>query len=319
MTEEQIRKLSIKYLNGTATPEERETLLIWYRQIDMEVDWPSEHSQEPDAIHDRVLVNLQQHIRSSEQRGRISIGRWIAAASILVVCSLLFLEKHNLHNLLYPAKQLYTSTKYGQHKFLSLNDGTKVWLAAGSSIQYPSRFDGRTREVSFHGEAFFEVAKDKEHPFIIHTGNISTKVLGTTFDLNAYKEQKQIIVTLLTGKVAFYNKTSTVTILPNQRAIYNKDKNKIISENYPNAQQMLARRDGSYDYNNLPVSDVIEDLKRNYNLQIVIDGPIDQCLFYGRIRQDEDPEKFLRKLCLVMNASLKKEGNAFRIMGGGCP
>lgn len=319
MNEEQIRELSIKYLNGTATPEERQVLLSWYRQTDQEITWASEDGTELDKVHDRVLINLQHHIRSNKKQSKNSAVRWVAAASVLLLCTLAFIERDQIRQLFSPVQQLFANTKYGERKIITLTDGTKIWLAAGSRLQYPSAFDGHTRDVSFSGEAFFEVAKDKAHPFIIHTGNITTKVLGTSFDLSAYKEQKQITVTLLTGKVAFSDGRKSVFILPNQQAIYQKEKGTITSENYPDAQQMLARRDGNYEYNNLPVAEIIEDLKKNYNLDITVDGPIDQCLFYGRIRQDEDPEKFLRKLCLVMNATLKKEGNAFRIMGGGCP
>ncbi|HVX00983.1 MAG TPA: hypothetical protein VHA52_11185, partial [Candidatus Babeliaceae bacterium] len=67
MNEEQIRELSIKYLNGTATPEERQTLLSWYRQIDQEVTWASEDEQELSKVHDRVLANLRQHIQTSHK------------------------------------------------------------------------------------------------------------------------------------------------------------------------------------------------------------------------------------------------------------
>jgi len=109
-----------------------------------------------------------------------------------------------------------------------------------------------------------------------------------------------------------------VTILPNQRAVYVKQSGTITKQDYPDAEKMLARRDGNYQYDSVPLNEVIADLRHNYNLNIVIYGDIGNCKFYGRLKPDESPEKFLKKMCMIMNATLVKQGNTYIITGGGC-
>ncbi len=88
----------------------------------------------------------------------------------------------------------------GQDYHLTLADGTKVWLNAESRLEFPDRFNGNTREVRLQGEAYFEVKKDVKRPFIVHTDYLSTRVLGTSFDVRAYS-RKDASVTLVSGRV----------------------------------------------------------------------------------------------------------------------
>ena len=318
MDEDQLHQLISEYLNGTATAQEREQVLAWYREHNEQtVEWPAEQVDERQEIKNRVFAHLQQHIQQ-EQEGSYHLGRWLAAASILLICTFTYLYKTKIYYWLIPVKQQYAVTQYGEHKIITLPDSSKVLLAGGSRLQYPNHFRGNTREISFSGEAFFNVTKDKKHPFIIHTGTVSTKVLGTTFDLTAYKEQQAITVTLLTGKVAFSDSRNTVTILPNQRAVYVKQTGRIAKEDYPDAQKMLARSNGNYEYDSVPVSEVINDLRHNYNLNIVVNGDAGNCQFYGRLKAGESSDTFLKKMCMIMNATLDKKGNTYIISGGGC-
>ena len=123
-------------------------------------------------------------------------------------------------------------TKPGNLSKIALSDGTVVWLNADSKFRCPQSFDGAaTREVFLEGEAYFEVAKDKKHPFLVHSGNLTTRVLGTKFDVNAYHTNKTIEVTLVEGKVmltanadiAQHKKPDTLYLKPNEKAYFNKD------------------------------------------------------------------------------------------------
>ena len=147
---------------------------------------------------------------------------WFRAAAVLllaVVVSLFWFYKNAYHQGEQPVQPLITkTTTHGQKLLIHLHDGTLVKLNAGSSITYPEEF-GKNREVSLQGEAFFDVAKDKMHPFIIKTGNVRTRVLGTSFNINASKEE-EVEVAVLTGKVAVDNLNDdqdvieAVTLLP---------------------------------------------------------------------------------------------------------
>jgi len=245
----------------------------------------------------------------------IKIGA-IAASIILVV--ILFINREGIDDLLHPMHYEHVSTLSGERKIVSLDDGTKIWLSPASTLRYPDRFSGHTRDILLTGEAFLEVAKDRMHPFIIHSGKINTTVLGTSFDLQAYPEERKVSVTLLTGKVSFSDGRNEVILLPNQRAIYEKNNARFQKQDYPDARKMLERREGKLEYNNAPVSEIIADLRRNYKLNIAMEGDVGSCEFYGRINDGEDPESFLRKLCRAIGAEVRKNGNTFIISGGPC-
>ncbi|WP_367865350.1 FecR family protein [Pedobacter sp. WC2423] len=140
--------------------------------------------------------------RSAIQRFR----QWYSIAAIFLfgLCTFLVYQFFNANTQADKGtpiawKKTYTPTR--QTTALVLADGSKVTLNAKSEIKYPISFKGRTREVYLSGEAFFEVEKDHRHPFIVHTKNISIKVLGTTFDVKSYNDEHATETTLLTGKV----------------------------------------------------------------------------------------------------------------------
>lgn len=267
-----------------------------------------------------ALNRISQRIDLTERKQSVVRSLYFkiaaAAASVLLIC-FAYSNRDRIDNWLNPVHYEIAATLNGERKIVTLDDGTKIWLAPASLLTYPDKFIGKTREVKLVGEAFLEVHKDHSHPFIIHSGKIATTVLGTSFNLKAYTEEKNITVTLLTGKVSFSDGKQKVMLLPAQRAIYQKDKSNIIKEDYPDAQKMLERREGILEYNNTPVSEIVADLRRNYNMNIVIKG-IAGCPFYGRMNKGESPEAFLNKLSIVIGANLNKKGNIYTISGGGC-
>lgn len=108
---------------------------------------------------------------------------------------------------------------------LKLSDGTKVYINSDSELEFPSRFTGRYRKVKMRGEAFFKVAKDKEHPFIVETSHVDIRVTGTEFNVKAYSEEDKIQTTLVEGGVDVYygfDKLDKVSIKPSQQAEYSK-------------------------------------------------------------------------------------------------
>ena len=109
----------------------------------------------------------------------------------------------------------------GQHVEIMLADGSKVWLNSGSTLTFPSKFNGKKRMVELDGEGFFEVKSDKEHPFIVSTSKYQVKAVGTSFNIYDYQDSPQFEAALLNGKVEVTTnakKSSVVILTPNQRA-----------------------------------------------------------------------------------------------------
>ncbi len=164
----------------------------------------------------------------------------------------------------------------GQKSVLILSDGSKVWLNADSRIIYDQNFsNSNIREVFLEGEAFFDVAKNPNKPFIVHTSDIHIKVLGTSFNVKSYHEDKTIETTLVHGKVSISKtgddiKEGSLVLKPNQRAVFSKQEKTI------NIEQVLSERASLWRYDKLifdetPFRDVIIQLERWYDVRFHFD------------------------------------------------
>lgn len=144
--------------------------------------------------------------------------KYMAAASILFLAGLSFFFKPDF------AKEKQLSFKTSSNpKSIKLSDGSKIYLAANSSFQYPEKFEGDERKVVLlKGNAFFEIAKDKKHPFIITSGELKTKVVGTSFHIQMSKSKCEVIV--VTGKVNVTSKGQSVDLVPNEEALFESQK-----------------------------------------------------------------------------------------------
>jgi transmembrane sensor len=161
------------------------------------------------------------------------------------------------------ATNTMSTPKGGQYQ-LTLADGTKVWLNAASSITYPTAFTGTSREVSITGEAYFEVARNPQQPFIVKTPKDEITVLGTEFNINAYHDEASVKTSLIDGSV----KISNVTLKPGQAYT---NGTVVIT----NLEQDVAWKNGIFNVENLTVEQAMRQISRWYNVEIIYDnGPI---------------------------------------------
>lgn len=236
------------------------------------------------------------------------------AASILIIFASLVFFKANLANLIHPVQQQQTMSATGERKQLQLADGTKVWLSPNSKLSYPDKFTNKQRLVSLDGEAFFEVAHDAEHPFIIKTGQVSTTVLGTSFNINAYQQKHTINVTLVSGKVAVALNTKNVTMLPNQQIIVDKTTAQLTKIDFPGAASFLHKRLGLYEYQGTALKEVIKDLETQYGIEIQLDNELTESSFYGNLNMNDPISQTLNKLGMVMEIKWKRNGGQYVIV-----
>lgn len=159
------------------------------------------------------------------------------------------------------------STPRGKDYELVLSDGTVVLLNADSKITFPTRFTGNKRTVKLVGEAYFKVSKNKHRPFIVETGNLYTKVLGTEFNLKAYPHS-DVNVTLIKGSVAVKAEGKEVMLKPGENAEYSE--NKDIEVTTVDTEGYIQWKDGYFYFDNVPLIDVVRDLGRWYNVNIEI-------------------------------------------------
>lgn len=164
---------------------------------------------------------------------------------------------------------------HGKRFQIELSDGTLVHLNSGTSLKYPVQFiKGLSREVFINdGEAYFEVSKDKNHPFIVNCNNISTKVYGTEFNISSYHTDKTQSVVLVEGSVGIYNNTMDINkeeeilLSPNEKASFNKS-DKQFSIKTVNVANYIAWKDGVLWFKNEPFENIIYKLERHYDVSI---------------------------------------------------
>lgn len=162
-------------------------------------------------------------------------------------------------------------TPLGMRSSLTLPDGTKVWLNAGSRLSYPVLFSQKFREVKLSGEAFFEVEKNKKWPFVVSAGNMNVIVTGTTFNCNAYPESKQIQTVLVEGHVTITNASATETeeLNPGELASFDINNQKITTKK-TDFEKYIAWKSGKLMFRDDNMNTVVEKLQRWYNVDIVI-------------------------------------------------
>lgn len=257
------------------------------------------------------------HLKIPEQRS-YPMFRYISAiaALLLIFCSIYF-YRAEIWDAMETKSAMEVAIASNNRRQFELSDGTKVWLSPHSKLTYPSNFKGNERLVNLDGEAFFEVAHDFSHPFIIKTGKVNTRVLGTSFSLSAYASEEDIDVTLLTGKVAVSfdveGKTTEAVITANQRLSVDKKKQTISTINFPDAKDFLDRRLGLFDYKGTPLKEVVEDLEMQYQLQINLSKELQKHSFYGHLDMNMPLKQNLQKLCTVMETDWKEDGGQYVI------
>ena len=195
----------------------------------------------------------------------------------------------------------------GQYQ-IRLPDGSKVWLNAASKLIYPVSFIGRgQREVTLSGEAYFEVAKDKQHPFKVKSAGQEVEVLGTHFNVSSYPDEANIKTTLLEGSV----KVNDAILKPGQQATLQANKIKVTEVNTDYA---VAWKDGSFVFNSENLESIMNQISRWYNVSVVYEDPsLKKETFFGTISKYENVSKVLNMLERTDVARFTINGNTIKI------
>lgn len=207
---------------------------------------------------------------------------------------------------------------YGQTFTVTLSDGTKVSMNAGSSLKYPVQFiAGHNREVTLDGEAFFEVTKDKAHPFIVKTRGVDVKVLGTKFNVSSYREDLDINTVLVEGSVSLSsdaNPSQKTLLVPGEKGTWNSEQKEI------DVQKVDTRfytewMTGELIFRKTAFKDLIIKLERSYNVSIVNNKKelLDKKFNGSFNRNVETIDEVLIALSKIQSFSYKKEGKLITI------
>lgn len=194
---------------------------------------------------------------------------------------------------------------------MQLSDGSHVWLNAGSSVTYPVAFTGSSRSVKLEGEGYFEVAKDAKRKFIVTAGGVSTEVLGTHFNVNAFKDDDQNIkITLLEGSVKVNNSQMTSSLEPGQQALV---ANEIKIETDVDMHLVMAWKNGYFQFDRASLQSVMKELARWYDVEIVYEGYNRPRTFAGEIERNLSLSQVL-KILEKNKVNFRIEGKELRVI-----
>ncbi|WP_254412672.1 FecR family protein [Dyadobacter diqingensis] len=301
----------------------------------------SQQSEEDDRVVEEIWKNIK---KGTVKKSRIVVLRPVffrvaAAIAVFAICFIGYQlsEKRNtmfrwagdIAGLSNMTKEINTS---GKSKNLVLSDGSVVVLENNSSLKYSQDFNLKTRTVYLQGKAFFDVAKNAEKPFIIYSNGLVTKVLGTSFTITANEDDKDVTVSVVTGKVAVLLQDQFETIpekhssvlsglllTPNQKAVYsrrNAHLAKTLVDNPVLVDKASKTRD--FTFENTPVNEVFEVLSKAYGINLVYDKTIfENCSLIVGL-EDEGLYDKLRVICKTLNATYKVMGSEILIEGKGC-
>lgn len=210
-----------------------------------------------------------------------------------------------------PEYHTVETPRGGQYQVI-LSDGSKVWLNAASSLKFPTSFAGLSnREVELFGEAYFEVTKDKQHPFQVKTTQQIVTVLGTHFNISAYTGNAGTQTTLLEGAVMVAGKSGTATLKPGEQSLLNSSG---IHVRTINPNDALDWKNGFFIFHEEPLKEVMSKISRWYDVEIIYQNIDPDKHFEGSVSRYDQLPKLLHKIELTGNIHFKIEGRRILVM-----
>lgn len=330
LQEEELIHLLNKYIDNTCTPEEAQVLIGWIRgsadttcyDFVSQSRWSQMSMERPsmDELHENALRNEALRLLDMlEAKQKHSVGnkkyvpkRWLSgvAAVMILLLGMAFWKYYDGKTEHFP---LVTEKEFiaekGEMKHIQLKDSTQITLNSGSRLYVPSDFNGDTREVRIDGEAFFQVTPNPSKPFVVSSGEVKVKVLGTSFNVNSYSEDTDIAVTVSTGKVlvGMEDRQMQMQLLPNEHISINKEtgnvhKDQMEENNY------VKWMDGYLYFDKLPLQQVIKMINRKYNTQIILQCKNCNMLISG-MHDNRSLEAVIGAVCFIADLKYRMEGD----------
>lgn len=344
MTEEYKKMLFQKYLNNDCSEEEWQTLrgnfsdsssndtfndlinieMQKYLLEDVSIDLRISNEMLGNIVgqinkdeNPKVTVPKSKYRRFPERRKFLQV-----AASTLFIIALSF-TVYQLGEEKFTATRtsayIERTTAIGEYLEINLPDGSKVSLNNASKIKYLKEFSSESREVFLEGEAYFEVKKDRSKPFIVHASGIQTKVLGTAFNIHAYKDLSTVAVSVMKGRVAISDSLSSFGLLEKDQQIEIDKRSKVFVKTTGKSTSVVGWREGQLLFDQATFLEVRSVLHKKFGVEMKFESEnLKNCRFTASFDKDEKPFEILDMLNLLHGTSYRLENNVIVISGNGC-
>jgi ferric-dicitrate binding protein FerR (iron transport regulator) len=344
MTKEEFQELLQRYKAGRCSSEEIQKINSWFDRI------ADENLELNDWEKDRVSARMLDAIRKVQApvleqkvvKFRPSLVLKIAASfAILIVVGYFVVSRiapSKISEMSLATESIVDESQLVEHKnstqgilWIQLPDSSTVELKPNAEISYLRKWNNEKREVHLAGEAFFEVVKDSSRPFYVYGGEIVTKVLGTSFTVNAEKNAESIEVAVRTGKVSVYedaridksspqgNEASGVILTPNEKVQYFIDDKHWVTSLVAEPKPLPASNKAvDFLFSNASMSDIIKSMERTYSIDIIIENEASySCTFTGDVSMMELYD-MLDVICKSIGTNYEVKGTKILITGSGC-
>lgn len=338
-----------RYLKGETTPEESAAVDQWYLSLqdgpdDVSLLDPLEFNFIQNKLFDRIASNIQIPSKETPLHSHRSkaffltapfkLAAAITAIAVIGLGAILFINQKGLPSL--QGKQISllsndvkktVNNTMGVRRVM-LEDGTVIALKPNSSIEYPESFANDERRVLLKGEAFFDVSKDKDRPFIISTSQLRVKVLGTSFNVVAYEGAKEVSVAVKTGRVSVAKSKQVtapepegeeVILTPNQEVVYNTAEDLFSKKLVARPEVILAKPTlFETQYDGAPVVKILSGLEQNYGISILYDEEVlSNCILTTSMAEEGLYER-IQIICRAIGAEYEINNANIIIKSNGC-
>ena len=315
-----------KYLNHKCSEGEQVLVEAWYNSFENNADGISGMS---DNNREELIQQIRRNIdRKIKPIQLYTPSRWIwyasgIAAILLIFISLSFYFNPKSDNNFSRIKSDVPLSDWAKYENssakvlkIALPDGSIVWLQPKTQLSY-NQSDRVFRQVNLKGEAFFDVKRNEGRPFLIYAGKMTTKVLGTSFNVKAYPEMEKFEVSVLTGKVSVMNEAEKeVFVTPKQQVIL-ENKSDILTINELPKNKTFYWELASLTFDNTSMQNVIDNLEYNFNVKINLNPALKNCRLSGTFDQ-EHLSTILEIICKSIDAEYVMDGQNIYLKGEGC-
>ncbi len=323
MTKPQLEQLIDRYLRGSATEQEAETVEKLYAHLlENRGVVESLNGSDRNQIKNRIYGNIHGTIHKDQSKRIRYILSGAAAVLLLLVSGYLYITEfsRDIPTAL-SSNTLITAEAGSSQRSILLSDGTYVLLSPVSSISYPDTFDDDVRKVELMGEAWFDVQRDTLHPFQVMSNGVTTTVLGTSFSINALPDSSSVEVKVTSGRVQVNSQEKELAVLEkDDQLVYHSGKVEVsrkglekdkTTENLP--------KPGAFKLANVTMEEAAMFLEKRWNRKIIFENhSIEDCPLYASFNAEDSLEEVLMILCGVTNSHFKIENEKIRIYGKGC-
>lgn len=276
------KELIEKYFDGNITDAEIKELSDWIKNDRHLQNWWEEEFSKSDAginlvLRDKLFARIKEQTQGKEEtQGKensrtIRMNPWKWAAAIVLPICIAFFTYYLVDSSQTVGAPFIVKADKGDKATIELPDGTNVVLNSASQLSYLNNFGENVRRVQLNGEAYFKVAHDEKHVFIVQVGDLEVKVLGTSFNVSAYEDAKDVTVVLLEGKVGVYAQKMSHIMKPGDKIEYNKATHKITATQV-HPSDYIEWTKGNIYFEKESLENIMKTLSRIYDVEIRFDS-----------------------------------------------